>query len=91
MAVALDIPVWTASQANREALRKRTFGIENVADSFDKVKIADYVIALCQDPTEKKDGVMRLAFAKSRNSGQGEEIPVKARFDLSRFEEDLAS
>ncbi|MBI5948557.1 MAG: AAA family ATPase [Chloroflexi bacterium] len=87
MAVSLDVPVWTASQANRDSLRKSSFGLENVADSFDKVKIADYVIALCQDGTEKTAGRMRLAFAKSRNNGQGEEILVYAELDKAFFRE----
>lgn len=85
MAASLDVPIWTASQANRLALKRKTITIEHIADSFDKAKIADYIIAQCQTEAEKKVNELRLFFAKSRFSGQGDQILIDADFSRSSF------
>lgn len=87
MAIQLGVPVWTASQANRDALRKKVVTIENLADSFDKAKIADFILALCQTSKEKDEDKLRLFTAKVRNNGDGETIWCKTDFSQSRFDE----
>lgn len=87
MATDCDVPVWTATQTTREALRKKRITLIDIGNSFAKAKTADYIIALCQTDDEKKVNFARLYFAKTRNSGQGEEIPVNADFAYTRFEQ----
>lgn len=85
LAVELDLPIWTASQANRQALRRSVITIEHIADSFDKAKIADYIIAQCQTEEEKRVGEVRFFFAKCRYNGQGEQIRIDTDFSRSLF------
>ena len=87
IAVEYDIPVWTASQTNREALRKRTITIENIADDFDKAKISDCIIAQSQTAREKDVGEARLYMAKCRYNGQGEQVRVNLDFAYSNYSE----
>ncbi|MBE0611218.1 MAG: AAA family ATPase [Dehalococcoidia bacterium] len=89
MAIELDIPIWTASQANRQALRKRRITIEHLADDFNKAKTADYIIAQCQTEDEKAVNEVRLYFAKCRYNGQGDEVLCDIDFSRSSFTENL--
>jgi hypothetical protein len=87
VAILLDVPVWTASQANRQSLRKKVITIENLADSFDKAKIADFILAQCQTTEEKAKNLVRLLTAKVRNNGDGEFIWCQTDFAKSQFVE----
>lgn len=87
MAIEMNIPVWTASQANRAALRRKRITIEHIGDSFDKAKVADYIVALCQTDEEKANDLARFFFAKTRNTGIVEDIYLRIEFARSRFEE----
>lgn len=87
MAIMLEIPIWTASQANRAALRKKTITIENLADSFDKAKIADFILAQCQTAAEKSNNRVRLFTAKVRNNGDGQFVHCLTDFSRSGFYE----
>lgn len=60
-------PVWTASQANRGALDKKTITIGDLAEAFNKANIADFMVALCQTVDEKRDSIMRWHVAKQRD------------------------
>ena len=41
-----EIPVWTASQANRSALEEDIIGAEKIAESYSKIMTADFVVSL---------------------------------------------
>lgn len=60
-------PVWTASQANRGALDKKTITIADLAEAFNKANIADFMCALCQTVEEKEEGSLRWHIAKWRD------------------------
>lgn len=81
----LQVPVWTASQANRESIDKPVFGMENISESLEKAMVADVLLTLCQTPNEKKIGVIRIYFAKNRSDESGIEIEVKTNFANSTF------
>ena len=92
-----DVVVWTASQANREALGRKRLSIKHFADSLKKAMVADYIFALCQTDEEKKgekdgqktgDGQerMRIGILKARRSeGVGRELHVAADQDCAVF------
>ena len=46
MAGEYEIPIWTASQANRSALEEDVIGAEKISESYGKVMVADFVISL---------------------------------------------
>lgn len=76
------IPVWTATQANRSAVMKKTVRIEDVAESFEKVQIADAVLTFCATPDEIADKRMRIFLAAMRRSVG--EITISANYDFER-------
>lgn len=73
-----NIPVWTASQANRGSLDKRVVGIGDIAEAFNKAAIADLVLALCQTPEEKEEKEMRIHVAATRMGSTNPVFPVMA-------------
>lgn len=76
------IPVWTATQANRSAVSKKTVRIEDVAESFEKVQIADAVLTFCATPEEVSQKRMRIFLAAMRRSVG--EITIDAKYDFER-------
>lgn len=69
-----DCAVWGASQTNRSALDKKVVTIADLAESFGKAAVADFMIALSQTKKEKKLGQVRYYIAKHRNGTDGETI-----------------
>lgn len=82
LAVEMEIPVWTASQANRAALEKPIITIADLAESFKKAMVADVMIALCQTSEEKTHKKARFYVAKNRNGSSDMQFPV--RLDWAR-------
>jgi replicative DNA helicase len=87
LAVTRNVRLWTASQTNRLALRKKIITIEHLSEDFSKAMTADYIIAQAQTDAEKEVGEARLYMAKCRNNGQGEQILVNTDFAYARFVE----
>lgn len=73
----LNMACWTASQANRGALDVEVVDKQHVADSFQKMFVADVVVTLSQTLEEKNRGITRLFLAKNRNGYDGMEFYVK--------------
>lgn len=76
LAVEKNIAVVTASQTNRGALQKEVSSIEDIAEDFGKVAIADIIISLNQLATEKTEGKMRIYIAKNRGGEADKTIPM---------------
>lgn len=85
MATELKIPIWTGTQTHRSAIDKDIVGLNNVADSFEKMMIADVVVTLNQSLNEKRDNVIRLFLAKNRSGRGGGEIEVTCDFSKAQF------
>lgn len=68
LGVKLGVPVITASQTTRKSLSKHVIDMEDVAESFGKVKVADVIIGICQTPEEEEEQLCRLFIAKSRKA-----------------------
>jgi replicative DNA helicase len=91
IAVTWDIPVWTASQAKREALEKSVVTIADVGESFKKVQIADVIIALCGTEEERKNKIIRMYVAACRYASGGVTAgPFKTAFEQGRIWDDAA-
>lgn len=83
----LNMACWTASQANRGALDVEVVDKQHVADSFQKMFIADVVVTLCQTLEEKNRGITRLFLAKNRNGYDGMEFYTKLNTAQCRITE----
>lgn len=77
MAGEYEIPVWTASQANRSALEEDVIGAEKIAESYNKVMIADFIISLSRKVQDKLAGTGRWHVIKNRFGPDGITLPSK--------------
>jgi len=76
-----NVPIITATQANRASLSQIKITEANVSESFGKVEVADVVIAICQTDEEKKTKRARLVLLKNRDYVAGACIEVYVDFD----------
>ena len=86
LAMDLNIPVWTASQANRESARAEIVGLENMSEAYGKAMVADVVISLSRKAMEKSTGAGRLYVAKNRAGRDGLVFPIHIDTSKSTFE-----
>lgn len=82
LAMEKNIPIWTASQSNKEGSGSDIVGLENMSESYGKAMVADVVISLSRKPAEKATGMGRLFVAKNRAGRDGLIFPV--HIDTSR-------
>ena len=76
LSMDLNLPVWTASQANRDSANSDIVGLENMSEAYGKAMVADVVISLSRKPMEKSTGSGRLYIAKNRVGRDGIVLPV---------------
>lgn len=86
LAMELNIPIWTASQANRDSAKSDVVGLENMSEAYGKAMVADVVISLSRKPMEKSTGVGRLFVAKNRAGRDGLLFPIKMDTARSKVE-----
>ena len=85
LSMEMGIPIWTASQANREASNATVVGLENMSEAYGKAMVADVVLSLSRKPMEKDTGVGRLFVAKNRAGRDGILFPVNVDCSMSKF------
>jgi len=77
MSMELNVPIWTASQSNREGSDREIVGLTNMGESYGKAQVADVILTLSRKESEKSTGVGRLFIAKNRAGRDGIVFPVK--------------
>jgi len=90
-----DVAVWTASQVNRAALRRKTISLDDVAISFDKLFAVDFVLGLLQIdheevPDENGRRSARIQVVAARRAGEyiaGNQVPVRLFYESATFKE----
>jgi hypothetical protein len=85
LAMDLNVPIWTASQANREAANADVVGLENMAEAYGKAMVADVVLSLSRKPLEKATGSGRLFVAKNRVGRDGILFPIHLDCSMSKL------
>jgi replicative DNA helicase len=86
LAMEMSVPIWTASQANRDASNSDIVGLENMSEAYGKAMVADVVLSISRKPVEKSTGVGRMFVAKNRAGRDGILFPIKINTATSRFE-----
>jgi len=76
LAMEMKIPIWTASQANRDASNASVVGLENMSEAYGKAMVADVVVSISRKPMEKSSGIGRLFIAKNRAGRDGILFPI---------------
>tara|TARA_R110001583_G_scaffold48919_7_gene153110 strand:+ start:1811 stop:3187 length:1377 start_codon:yes stop_codon:yes gene_type:complete len=85
LAMDLNIPIWTASQANRESANSSVVGLENMSEAYGKAMVADVVVSLSRKPMEKAEGFGRLFVAKNRAGRDGILFPIHLDTAMSKI------
>ena len=86
LAVELQIPIWTASQANKDSSKADIVGLENLGESYAKAQVADVVLSISRKPMEKSTGSGRIFVAKNRAGRDGLLFPINIDTAKSKFE-----
>ncbi len=81
----LNIPVWTASQANKDSSKSDVVGLENLGESYGKAQVADVVLSISRKPMEKSEGTGRIFVAKNRAGRDGLLFPINIDTAKSKF------
>lgn len=80
------IPIWTASQSNREGANSDIVDLNNMSEAYGKAMVADIVLSISRKSHEKASGWGRLFIAKNRAGRDGIVYPVKIDTARSKFE-----
>ena len=75
LAGELEIPIWTASQANRSALEEDVIGADKVAEDYSKVMTADFVMSMSRKVEDKIANPGRFHVIKNRFGIDGVTYP----------------
>ncbi len=86
LAVELSIPIWTASQANKDSSKSDVVGLENLGESYGKAQVADVVLSISRKPMEKSEGTGRIFVAKNRAGRDGLLFPINIDTAKSKFQ-----
>lgn len=85
-AVEKGIPVWTASQSNKEGNTNEIVDLGNMSEAYGKAMICDVVLSISRKAHEKSSGWGRLYVAKNRAGRDGLVYPIKIDTARSKFE-----
>ena len=76
MAGEFEIPIWTASQANRSSLEEDVIGADKVAEDYSKVMTADFVMSMSRKVEDKIANTGRFHVIKNRFGPDGITFPA---------------
>jgi hypothetical protein len=82
----LGVPIWTASQSNKEGANSEIIDMTNMSEAYGKAMICDFIISVSRRPHEKASGWGRLFVAKNRAGRDGLVFPAKINTAQSKFE-----
>jgi len=80
------IPIWTASQSNKEGSNADVVDLSNMSEAYGKAMVADVVLSSSRKSHEKATGWGRLFIAKNRAGRDGLVFPIKIDTARSKFE-----
>jgi replicative DNA helicase len=81
----IGIPIWTASQSNKEGSNSDIVDLSNMSEAYGKAMVADVVLSISRKAHEKSSGLGRLFVAKNRAGRDGIVYPIKIDTARSTF------
>ena len=85
MAGEFDVPVWTASQANRSSLEEEVIGADKVSEDYSKVMTADFVMSISRKVEDKVANLARVHIIKNRFGVDGVTYPTDMNTDIGKI------
>jgi replicative DNA helicase len=86
LAMEYGVPIWTASQSNKEGANAEVIDMTNMSEAYGKAMICDFIISVSRRSHEKATGWGRLFVAKNRAGRDGLVFPAKINTARSQFE-----
>jgi archaellum biogenesis ATPase FlaH len=86
MAGEYNVPVWTATQANRSALEDDIIEADKIASSYGKVMVSDFLMSLSRKVEDKMSGTGRCHVIKNRFGPDGVTLPCKINTNNGQFQ-----
>lgn len=66
LANELDLPIWSASQSNKEGADKDYVDLTNMAEAYGQAHVADFILGLSRKSMDKSTGYGSIFIAKNR-------------------------
>ena len=86
LAGELEVPIWTASQANRSALEEDVIGADKVAEDYSKVMTADFVMSMSRKVEDKIANTGRFHVIKNRFGIDGVTYPATINTNIGQVQ-----
>jgi replicative DNA helicase len=93
MAMEMNLPIWTASQASREAINSNSFDLKVISESLGKAQTADIILGVGRTDEDKAQKLATMMVLKNRNGEDGFKIPLyfdTAKIDIKMLDESMA-
>jgi len=71
-----EVPIWTVSQTQRQAVREKVVKGDRIADSWKKAMTSDFICSLSRTDTDKLAETARFHVIKSRFGPDGQTYPA---------------
>ena len=84
LAGEMEIPIWTASQANRSALEEDVIGADKIAEDYSKIMTADFVMSMSRKVEDKIANTGRFHIIKNRFGIDGITYPSKINTNIGQ-------
>ena len=81
-----EVPIWTASQANRSSLEEESIDASKVAEAYSKVMIADFVVSVSRKVEDKIANTSRFHVIKNRFGIDGVTFPASMNTNIGKIE-----
>ena len=81
-----DIPIWTASQANRSSLEEEVIDATKIAEDYSKVMTADFVMSISRKVEDKIANTGRFHVIKNRFGIDGITFPASINTNTGKIE-----
>lgn len=85
LASELQVPIWTAHQANRPGTDSKVIRMEHIAEDFNVAATCDIAISVNHTEEEQRRGAMRLYVMKSRIGPAGVQIDCNVNWKTARI------
>jgi len=86
LAGELNVPIWTATQTNREGLDAPIVTLKHISECFGKAMIADVFITLARRKEQNADNIGNMHIAKSRLGPDGITFPMLINTSISKIQ-----
>ncbi|MBT5974400.1 MAG: AAA family ATPase [Flavobacteriaceae bacterium] len=86
LARELDIPIWSASQVNRQGAQDDIIEGHKAAGSYDKMMITDFCASISRKAKDKQSGVGRFHIMKNRYGMDGLTFGTLINIAIGKFE-----